>query len=333
MEGRLENKLKIEQSIDELLTNMPLEIKEYMYHINSKEPTTRYQYLRKIRAFLNYCEENFQDFNILNVSSVEIAQYMRHIETKLRGGKLVETSQSYRKQNYAVLNNLFDFFVKVNYYDTNPVQRIERPTRSDNIERHFLRAEDLNRILDAIDFGAGSLKARRCQEKWRTRDKAIMTLLIHTGMRETALTEINVENVDFEKKEIIVLDKGHKRHDYRMNKKMEMALRDWLQDRRQFFGERKTDAVFTSREGARMTAETVRDIVKKFSKEAIGKEVTPHKIRAALCNILLKQSGGDIYFVSKTIGHSRVETTKLYVDDDTKYHRNKAIQITEKIFD
>lgn len=36
------------------------------------------------------------------------------------------------------------------------------------------------------------------QEKSRSRDRAIMMLFIQTGIRETVLTEINIEDVDFD---------------------------------------------------------------------------------------------------------------------------------------
>ena len=43
------------------------------------------------------------------------------------------------------------------------------------------------------------------QYKWKSRDRAIMMLFMQTGIRETALSEINIEDIDFENHSIKVL--------------------------------------------------------------------------------------------------------------------------------
>ena len=52
-----------------------------------------------------------------------------------------------------------------------------------------------------------------------------------TGMRETALTEINIEDLDFLKGTIKVIDKRHKTHIYKINEIIRNTLVEWIEDR------------------------------------------------------------------------------------------------------
>ena len=100
----------------------------------------------------------------------------------------------------------------------NPMNCVERPTSKDVVKRTNLDSFDIHFLLECIDGGAGSDFAKNKSAPWRMRDKAIITLLAMTGMRETALTEINVNDVDFIAGTVKVIDKRHKTHVYKMNK-------------------------------------------------------------------------------------------------------------------
>lgn len=323
MNGRMENRIKTESIIKETLKTLPEYATNYYYNLSvSLEPKTCLEYIRVIKRMLNYLDNK----DIMVISDVDIARFMHAIEIKTNDrGEVSQTSFSYRKTVYSTLNNFFSYMMKSKMIESNPMDCISRPKNSDTVTRPHLTSEDFKKILNQVELGGGSKRATSYQKKWKTRDFAIFMLFMTTGMRETALTEINVGDVDFEKGFITVIDKRYKVHVYHMKDKVANALRAWLYDRQRLLGDVKTDALFISNRKARINEDSVSEIVKKYTKDALGYAISPHKIRSAFCTILYEQTG-DIEFVRDAVGHSNVATTQRYiVKDNTAKDKSASI--------
>ena len=78
-----------------------------------------------------------------------------------------------------------------------------------------------------------------------------------------------------------------------------------------------------------MDSTSIYNVVKKYSKNINGKNITPHKLRATYGTQLYNETG-DIYFVQDCMGHSNPKTTELYVRDK-KENRKKASDIMAKM--
>ena len=210
--------------------------------------------------------------------------------------------------------------------------KIKRVRGEDYVNRTFLTEDDLKEILFVVSCGAGSDRAIAKQEKWRNRDKAIMMLFIQTGIRETALTEINIEDIDFENHIIrSVIEKGHKDKTFYMSDELEKVIYDWICDREEIMKNNPNeDCLFISHEKRRITARSVSNLVKKYTEEALGYSISPHKLRAAFANIMLKKTNENIYIVQQLLGHSRTETTKIYLDNNINQYNEMAANIISK---
>lgn len=212
----------------------------------------------------------------------------------------------------------------------NPMDCVERPTSKDVVKRKHLDSFDIHFILECIDSGAGSDFAKNKSAPWRIRDKAIITLLAMTGMRETALTEINVNDIDFANGTVKVIDKRHKTHVYKMNRAIREALENWIADREEKLAGQKIDALFISNQKKRVSVKCVVSIVKRYSLEGLGYSISPHKLRAAFCTILYNDTK-DVEFVRRAVGHTCIETTLRYIVDDDSA-RSEAAERLERIF-
>lgn len=157
-----------------------------------------------------------------------------------------------------------------------------------------------------------------------------MLTFVTTGMRETALCEIDINKIDFERKTIRVVDKENKENSYTMTSDLIIAYNKWLKRRNEIMGEEDNDALFISNRKERMSSRSILNLVKKYTYEGIGKEVSPHRLRAAYGNILLKETG-DIYFVSKAMKHANIQTTELYMEDDEKDVNDRVADIMNKL--
>lgn len=335
MKGRLENTIKTEKNTDCLLSELPEYVTEYYFNLSSKrEPKSCLEYIRKIKKFLQFIDEkNLKNIDFNNISDLTIARYMKKLETTEKNGSIVETSFSYRKQNHTILKSFFTYLYKKGYINNNPMDLIERETGRDHPHRTFLKENDLKDILASVESGAGTNRMINRQKEWKDRDLAILMLFMQTGMRETALTEINIEDINFETKTLTIIDKGHEQHTYILSEKMLDALQEWMYHREVFLrGAKDTDALFISVNRKRITSASISKIVRKYTMEALGHEVSPHKLRAAYCNILLNKTG-NLYLVSKLVGHKRPDTTEIYLDDTSKEDKEMAAQlITDAIF-
>lgn len=331
MKGRLEHKLKNDKLIENMLSTMPYYVVDYYYsRASAKESKGSSEYLKKIRNFLEYIDPDIKNIDISKVEERDIAMYLKKIETKYDvDGNQVETSYAYRKMIHSVLKSFFTYLNRKEIIEKNPMEFIQRPSATDKVVRKQLGLDDLKLLLTIFNQNNLCLEYRNTEDMWATRDKAILTLFIVTGMRRTALIEINIDDINFDAKEIIVIDKRRKTHIYKMNTMLANALLQWLSIREIILKDVKTDALFVSNQKTRLSEMQVSRIVQKYSEQALGYSLSPHKLRAAFCTILYQETG-DIEFVRDAVGHANIATTQLYIvkQDNAK---EKATSVFENL--
>lgn len=329
MNGRVENDFKIFKSIENNLVNYPDYITDWYYYLkaNDQSATTCRDYINKVKSFLQSINEEIKDIDLKKLNEDDVVKYFIDIQYKKNGE---EISDSYKQGIWSCLNNFFDFLKSRNMIETNLLisSKIKRPQNKDlkriNNNRRLLTTDDFNKILCMVDKGVGSKKAKGYQEKYKNRDKCIMLIFMTTGIRKTALSEINIEDINFDKRILYVTDKGHIVHDYYLNDDTIKSLKEWMYDRSQIMNN-NTGALFISKEKKRMCGNSITKLVDKYAYAALGYHITPHKLRSGLASIMYEQTG-DIEFVRRVIGHSNVSTTQRYIVTDNK-EREKASDI------
>lgn len=333
MKGRLEHSLQIEKNIKEILSALPQYVNEYYYEFKSgRQPTACREYIRKIAKFLYFIDSsNVKQINPKQITKFDVTRFLDSIEYIIdNNGNKKQSSLSYRKCYHSVLKSFFDFLTENDYITENPMNKIKRVRGEDFINRKFLDEDDLKEVLLAIECGAGNRRSVAMQYKWKSRDRAIMMLFMQTGIRETALSEINIEDIDFENHIIkSVIEKGHKDRTFTMSSQLEKAILDWMCDREKII-DKNEDALFISKSKTRMTQRSLSDIVIKYTKEALGYSVTPHKLRASFANIMLGKTDENIYVVQQLLGHARTETTKIYLKNNLNRYNDMAADIIAK---
>lgn len=334
MKGRLEHSLQIEKNIKIILKGMPDYVTYYYYEFKSgRQPRACLEYIRKIKRFLMFINADIISIEPKNITKYEITKFLDDISYITdKNGNSKESSFSYQKSYHSILKSFFNYLYENDYIKENPMTKIKRVRGEDFINRNFLTEEDLKEILKSVDRGAGNRLSISRQEKWKTRDKANMMLFMQTGIRETALTEINIDDIDFENHMIkSVIEKGHKDKTFYMSDELEYAIFSWMSDRDFIMKENpKEDSLFISQEKRRLTAKSVSNIVAKYTEEALGYSVSPHKLRAAFANIMLNKTGENIYVVQQLLGHARTETTKIYLNNNINQYNEMAANIISK---
>ncbi len=324
LDGRIENEFKIDISINRMLEELPSYVSEWNLNLKASRKTaaTRKDFIMKIRMFLRSIDEcNIERIPASAITEKTVTEFFISSQTKTINGTKQYTSDSYQQTIWSCLNNFLDFMQKKNYIKDNYIKYISRPSNHDldriNRDRVLLTAKDFKKIISQFDGQYTDIAIR---------DKAILLLFMNTGMRKTALSNINTG--DIVDRTIIITDKGNKTHEYLLNDATASAIYDWLQIRRRQALDH--DYLFVSNRGNKMSGNALYTLVEKYTKKALGKAVSPHKLRSGYCSILYKKTG-DIEFVRRAVGHANAATTQRYIVTKGE-EKKKAAEIMGSIF-
>lgn len=331
MQGRLETEIKKETVLLKKIQNMPEYLREWYYNLKASQKTitTCRDYINKIEKFLTFINPSIKEIDPQNISLNDIQRYFILIQKREVNGQQAYTSDSYQQTVWCCLNNFFGFLYNTNKISKNYMTMITKPKNKDleriNENRILLTKYDFNHILESVEEGAGSNKARVCQKRLKNRDRAILLLFMTTGMRETALSEINIEDIDFMNNTLKVVDKGNKFHVYNLSEKTIDSLNLWIKDRQNW--KTNSDALFIAENGNRIGSSTLAKLVDKYCQDALGYHISPHKLRAGFCSILYQETG-NAEFVRRAVGHSNISTTQRYIVTDNN-ERAKASELID----
>lgn len=329
MPARLENEMEITNKVNKLLETAPPYVTEWHNNLYASKRTaaTRREFVRKICHMLEYIDSDIKHIPVGKINEENITRYYISIGTKKNSdGSISETSDSYQQGVYCALKNFLGFMERKGYIDKNYILDISKPGNKDldriNENRIRFTREDFSLILEEVEKEKNGV----C----RNRDRALMKIFMGTGMRETALKILNVSDVDFEKKTLVTIDKGSgkgKRQQYYLNDGTLNAIKEWLNCRNEYIKDDNQEALFLSYQGNRLTNNGISKVVNKYCTRALGKHVSPHKIRGGVASILYDETK-DIEFVRRSIGHSNVATTQRYIRTENN-ERQKAAQLLD----
>ncbi len=145
------------------------------------------------------------------------------------------------------------------------------------------------------------------------RDKALIEVLLGTGLRVSELVSLNLDSVSFDRCELKAKGKGNKERVVPINSEAEEALRTYLSKGRPFLFCKETEALFLNNRGGRLTTAGVRKILRKYAGRLYGKSrLHPHLFRHTLATGLL-EGGADLRVVQEVLGHSSLSTTQVYL--------------------
>lgn len=306
MNGRLEKENILVHKTYNLMNDLPDFVEEWYSKMEASDKTasTRYDFVKKIKRYLQTVNNNAENITTEDLSYKTVINYMNSIKIrKNANGEIISTSGSYQRTVWSALNSFFSFLYKRKYIDSNPMDDIDVSRKKDdariNRNRKYLTIEDFGKILKEAENSRG-IKAK-------TRNKAILMIMMCTGIRCRALTQINLDDINYEKKVVTVIDKENLERDCSLTDKTIEAIQEWLTYR----GNTNTKALFVSTQGNRISEEDVSFMIKRFSELGLGIKISPHKIRAGFGTILYNETK-DIRYVQEAMGHSNIQTTQRY---------------------
>lgn len=323
MSGKYEKELKLEILIKNKLHEAPSIIGEYYYSLigSGKSYETAYRYVCYIIAFLNYTfKENISETFYTNIKPLHINRYIASLRNKEVNGKIERASDSIRSVQWSALNSFFQFLIP-EYINSNPVANTERPKMKDNPKVTYLTPEEISKILHNVEKNA------QCQ--YKNRDLCLLKLGFSTGLRVSAIVQIDIDDVDLKNNQIRVTEKGDYDNYIIFGENLKSQIVAWLKDREKYFINCQSNALFVSQRGQRLSDDMIAVRLKEYSKGATDKHVTPHVMRHSCATNLYEQTG-DIYLCAKQLNHKNVSTTQRYAEL-SKEKQKKAANILDNM--
>ena len=152
------------------------------------------------------------------------------------------------------------------------------------------------------------------------RDRAILLVLLDTGLRLGELVRLSVGDVDLVEGRCRVMGKGAKERVVPIGGRTRRALRAWIVMRRRAVD---PDPLFISRRGGRLTPRAVQQLVHRLALAAgVSTRCSPHVLRHSFARAFLA-NGGDVFSLQRILGHSpsSLQVTRRYIqllDDDLR---------------
>lgn len=307
--GRLEKETIFYQNIENKLQKLPQIFTEYYTSMraNRKSYSTIGVYINNLLHFVNFLVKNDipSDF-YKTITSNDIERYMISLETRKTKNGIKRTGDDILQARWSSLNTFFEWLIKKRYIDNNPMAVVDRPKNNTEHKVTFLTKTEINKLFKAVDKNPNKIIAAR--------DRTLFSVAIATGLRASALTNINLEDIDLENGIVNVIEKRQKIRQIPLGENTLNILKEWITVRNKEFADVDTSAVFLSQKRGRLSGDAANDALKKYCEEAnIQKHITMHKLRASTACALAKNQI-PIKAIAKQLGHSNTAVTMRYID-------------------
>lgn len=312
MTGRQEADMQIDARIQRRLETLPAVFETYYLDMKSdrKSYHTMNQYISRAAEF---AEMSFgADIDDMFYKSIE----PMHIKRYIANSKGDDDAGA----KWFAVKSFCGFLVDNHYIDDDPTQSIKAPKNRTEHPVVYLTPEEIEMVKENV-YRDSCIRDTK-------RNLAIVSLFLTTGIRCSALTQINIEDVDFTQRHIRVVEKGNKLRYIHIGETMCAQLLDWLKDRAYYYPNAESNALFITTTNNRISNSTVAAMIKRHTAD-LNKHITPHKLRAT-CATTLGAAGVNIQTIREVLGHTSVQTSMRYVAAVDK-EKEKAIDVLDKI--
>lgn len=264
--------------------------------------------LKAYKSDLSQFREFMNNNDFLNKSNIE--DYIAYLKSMSYKIKTI-------KRKIASLKAFYSFLTYQEYIEFNPFYKIKLKIKESFVLPKIITVEDLNKLFNVIEEKIEITNNSKYAYKELLRDRAILELLLASGMRIGELCALKRSNIMYSSNLIKIKGKGSKE---RMIPIYHPRLIDDLIMYEKAFDEelKCSEYFFISKRKNGISCQSVAYMIKKYSRLAgIGINITPHMFRHTFATMLLEQDV-DSRQIQLILGHSSIYTTQIYTHISSK---------------
>ncbi len=271
--------------------------KNYLLHQKMYSQNTIAAYVEDICLFSSYCAK--EDVSLFSCDKILIRNFL---ENERRRG----VSKASLKRRIIALRRYFEFLLNKEIIQINPFINISTP-KLDKKLPEFLYEQEIKRLFQ-------SNKTRN--SKYVLRDQAIIELLFASGIRVSELCSIKLLDLNLRERNIKINGKGKKQRYVYFAVSVKDTLEKYIKELRSqlilLSTSKHKNYVFLNDQGNPLTTRGVEYILNKIERDLeLGFSIHPHKFRHTFATTLMN-SGANLRFIQKVLGHENLATTQIY---------------------
>ncbi len=330
------NKENIEK-MRAVLQELPKFCKQFFRGIeNTTSTRTRLGYALDLRIFFEFIQQNnnslrrtpIQEYPLSLLDQLgkeDIEEYLDYLELYYKDDKEYRNDERGKSRKLASLRSMYHYFYTSELIEKDVAALVPMPKLH---EKEIIRLDpdEVATLLELVENGEELTETeKRYHRVTKTRDLALLTLLLGTGIRVSECVGLNLNDVDFKNGGIRIVRKGGYEAVVYFGEEVEDALLDYWDERtHKTAATGHEDALFLSMQNKRISVRAVEKLVKKYASKVTSlKKITPHKLRSTYGTNLYRETG-DIYLVADVLGHKDVNTTRKHYAAQQEENRRRA---------
>ena len=207
-------------------------------------------------------------------------------------------SKSTVNNRFRALRAFFNWCVAEVVVDQSPMRNIHTPSVSSIVIRVF-SPEHVKTLLYLCPPNTW----------WGARDRAIIMTLLHTGIRLSELTGLQLSDLNFTSDCIRVRGKGDKERMIYLASEAQQTILRYLRHRND-----GASYLWLSRQGTRLTSNAVQQVIRDLGRKASlsGVRCSAHTFRHTFAINFLK-AGGSLRYLQEIMGHTSMKPLEAYL--------------------
>ena len=276
-------------------------------------PTQR-RYQSAVRAFAAWFErQNHEPFSPQHLTPIDLTGYIKQLQR--------ESATSTVNVHVCALRSFCVWLVEQGQLERNPAQRLRAIGTSKPLAPKALKSAQVNALLRAAQ-----------QTRHASRDYALLQLMIQTGLRISECAALRLGDVRLSERQwqlVVRAGKGNKSRTVPLNASVRQALAEYLGPLWSIepsvkavvgaWGQHPaSEPLWASQKGGALSTRSISELVEGLVADCVTRglvpaETTPHTLRHTFATNYLKDHPGDLIGLAVLLGHSSLETTRIYV--------------------
>lgn len=221
---------------------------------------------------------------IIQMSTIDIQCFL---------AMLIQTSSKRNADNYRrVMSSFFVWMTDNEIIVKNPMRRCKKIKSEKKAKLPFSAGE-----IEQLRYKASDIRIR-----------AMLEFLLSTGCRVSEMGQLNYNQIDFDKGEVVVFGKGSKERICYLNDAACLYVKKYLNTRTDsnpalFVTERKPHN--------RLEVNSIEAIIRELGRAAGVMNVHPHRFRRTTASWASRR-GMKVELIQKMLGHTDINTTMIY---------------------